>query len=320
MRITPGCLDTFLNTGGVDVQGFGSLERLEYSVSPSFEHPEPNQKKFMEWSEKICAVRNAQRKAVLEKRGFLHCPLSGAVMKDPVVASDGYSYENEAIQAYMTRCIENHVPISSPMVPGGRCLQWEVGFETKSSAMKFDDKCKKLVHGLDLDEARELLKQVSERPPKSTQKKKKVEEKKKETDDEVKDSDENSDENSNENSVTEDDIVVKDRNVTTKDVEGTTLRKEEADTVDKKTKESIEEQVVEVQTTTEDGLVDAPVFVGANRFVPGKDLNDGFRTIRVTKAERFLLQFKAFHNKWKQGPVMCGTIMEHYPDVIRFIR
>ena len=84
-RITPACLDTFLNTGGVDVQGFGSLERLE-------QHPEPTQKESMEWSEKIRAVRNAQRDVVLEKRGFLHCPLSGAVMKDPVVASEGYSY------------------------------------------------------------------------------------------------------------------------------------------------------------------------------------------------------------------------------------
>jgi hypothetical protein len=137
-RITPGCLDTFLNTGGVDVQGFGSLERLEHSVSPSLEHPEPNQKKFMEWSEKICTVRNAQRKAVLEKRGFLHCPLSGAVMKDPVVASDGYSYENEAIQAYMTRCIENHVPISSPMVPG-RCLDRTVLYPNVALKTMADD-------------------------------------------------------------------------------------------------------------------------------------------------------------------------------------
>ena len=71
----------------------------------------------MEWSEKIRAVRNAQRDVVLEKRGFLHCPLSGAVMKNPVVASDGYSYEREVLEAYMIRCIDNHVPISSPMVP-----------------------------------------------------------------------------------------------------------------------------------------------------------------------------------------------------------
>jgi len=111
-KITPACLDTFLNTGG---SGFGSLERLEHSV----EHPEPNQKESMEWSEKICAVVNAQRKAVLEKRGFFNCPLSGEVMKDPVVASDGYSYEREALEAYMTRCAKNRVPISSPMVPGG---------------------------------------------------------------------------------------------------------------------------------------------------------------------------------------------------------
>lgn len=134
-KITPACLDTFLNTGGVDVQGFGSsLERLEHSV----EHPEPNQKKSMEWSKKICAVVNAQRDAVLEKRGFLHCPLSGEIMKDPVVASDGYSYEREALEAYMTRCVGNHVPISSPMVPG-RCLDRTVLYPNIALKTMADD-------------------------------------------------------------------------------------------------------------------------------------------------------------------------------------
>ena len=110
-RVTPCCLDAFWNTGGTDIQ------RLESGLSQRANSHNLHER-LVEMSAQISKARNIQRSAEREGLGFLRCPLSGEVMKDPVVASDGWSYEREAIEGYVQACVENHVPIASPRAQG----------------------------------------------------------------------------------------------------------------------------------------------------------------------------------------------------------
>jgi len=44
-----------------------------------------------------------------------YCPITGDLMKEPVLAADGHSYEKDAIQKWMTECARNGRTVRSPM-------------------------------------------------------------------------------------------------------------------------------------------------------------------------------------------------------------
>eukprot|EP00945_MAST-04E_sp_MAST-4E-sp1_P000615 g615.t1 len=173
----------------------------------------------------------------------------------------------------------------------------------KSDALKYvlavsnecsDEKCKvctNAVEHLDVEETRGILEKVAN---------KEEEEKKSSSQEEKK----------------EDEVVKKD---------DTQLRPEKKDPADLTEAEvqsltDIEKGEIEAETvkTKFNGLVDAMFYVKRNRFVPGKDLNDGFRSIRISKAEMFHLQLKGLQKDFEGGKVTCGRMVSRYKDVLDF--
>ncbi|KAJ1494200.1 hypothetical protein T484DRAFT_1766373 [Baffinella frigidus] len=43
------------------------------------------------------------------------CPITNDIFKDPVLASDGKTYEREGIELWMTSCTQRRLPITSPL-------------------------------------------------------------------------------------------------------------------------------------------------------------------------------------------------------------
>ena len=72
-------------------------------VGRSYEH-------FLRWQEQVEQVRGLEAAVQKLREGGLggdppddfHCPITLAVMTDPVIASDGFSYERAAIQVQKT--------------------------------------------------------------------------------------------------------------------------------------------------------------------------------------------------------------------------
>lgn len=63
-------------------------------------------------------LMSASRSAALsidELRQLLICLITYDVMENPVVASDGHTYEEEAIKLWMKNCRDQGIPLSSPM-------------------------------------------------------------------------------------------------------------------------------------------------------------------------------------------------------------
>ena len=158
-----------------------------------------------------------------------------------------------------------------------------------------DDKCQKctgaVVH-LDVEKTREILEKVANEE--EEEKKSSKQEKKK---DEV---------------VKKDDTKMK-----TEKKDPADLTKKEVQSLTENEKGEIEAEAV--QTKAVNGLVDVMFYVKRNRFVPGKDLNDGFRSVHISKAEMFHLQLKALVKDFQGGrTVTCGRMVSRYKDVLEF--
>lgn len=94
------------------VRDAGPADRSE--VAEGEEEP-ADRGQAVEADEELASVLDHVRDPNLE--AFI-CPISQGVFEDPVVVSDGFTYERNAIMAWAARCIAERHPVTSPLTRG----------------------------------------------------------------------------------------------------------------------------------------------------------------------------------------------------------